>query len=279
LLCHPAREEAVVECLAEHLVENIRADEPDAMPWDLLELDGVDVEDRMISALADALAALGCTIHRRQGFNCWRLDLPTSWESYVVSLGKNLRREVRRLERDVLDSGRAVLHSAARLDELPLAMDILIELHQRRRETLGEKGCFASSPFLGFFHDVVPELLRHGQLQFHWLELDGKAVAAEYQLVGDGVLYAYQAGIDPDSMEQQPGKLINLAILRKAIAGGYRAFDFLRGDELYKARFGAKARSSTELRIVPHRPLAQLRHNLWLAGSNVKAWVKRGNRD
>jgi CelD/BcsL family acetyltransferase involved in cellulose biosynthesis len=274
LLCHPAREEAVVECLAEYLVESAKADEPDGLRWDLLELEGVDAEDRPIAALADALAIFNCTVHRRDGVICWRLDLPTSWESYVVSLGKNLRREVRRLERELLDSDRAKLHSVEKIDELPLAMDILIELHQRRRETLSEKGCFASERFLDFYRHVVPALLRQGQLQFHWLELDGKAIAAEFQLVGGGVLYAYQAGIDPGSMEYQPGKLINLSILKKSIAGGYRAFDFLRGDEPYKARFGAVARPSLEYRVVPHRPVAQLRHNLWLAENSVKAWVK-----
>ena len=112
----------------------------------------------------------------------------------------------------------------------------------------------------------MPDLLRHGQLQFYWLELDGQPVAAEYQLVGNGVLYAYQAGVDPAAMEHQPGNLINLAILRQAIDGGYRAFDFLRGDEPYKARFGAQPRPSVEFRVAPHRPVAQLRHNLWLAG-------------
>ena len=80
--------------------------------------------------------------------------------------------------------------------------------------------------------------------------------------------------MDPAAMEHQPGKLINAAILRQAIAGGYRAFDFLRGDEPYKARFGAKPRPSVRFRVAPHRPVAKLRHNLWVAGRNVKDWVK-----
>ena len=39
-----------------------------------------------------------------------------------------------------------------------------------------------------------------------------------------------------------------------------------------------KPRPSIEFRVVPPRPVARLRHNLWLAGNNVKAWVKRGVR-
>jgi hypothetical protein len=77
-------------------------------------------------------------------------------------------------------------------------------------------------------------------------------------------------------MEHQPGKLINAAIMRQAITSGYRAFDFLRGDERYKARFGGQARPTVEYRIAPHRPVARLRHNLWIVGSRVKRWMKRG---
>jgi CelD/BcsL family acetyltransferase involved in cellulose biosynthesis len=278
ILCQPAMEEVVVDALADYLVENAFADGPDALNWDLLDLGGVDVEDRAVAGLVDCLAVSGCTVHRRPGANCWRLELPTDWNGYVASLGKNLRRDVRRLERDLLGTDRVVLHSVSRLDELRLAMDILVELHQRRRIMLGEEGCFASARFLDFYYGVVPDLLCRGQVQFHWLELDGKAVAAEYQLVGSGILYAYQAGVNPDALAHEPGKLINLAILRQAIERGYRAFDFLRGDEPYKARFGARPRPTVEFRVVPRRTVAQLRHNLWLAGTNVKQWIKRGVR-
>ena len=145
---------------------------------------------------------------------------------------------------------------ATRLDELPRAMAILVDLHQRRRKTLGEKGCFASARFAGFYRDVVPELLRRGRVQLYWLEFDGRPAAAEYHLAGDGVLYVYQSGMEPELLEHKPGNLINLMIVRQAIERGYRAYDFLRGDEPYKARFGAQPRPSVELRIVPPRAAA-----------------------
>ncbi|MFZ1935406.1 MAG: GNAT family N-acetyltransferase [Thermoguttaceae bacterium] len=274
ILCHPGREEAVVESLADFLLQNAFDDDPDALRWDLLDLDYVDADNREVSALVDHLSTSDCLVHRRQGMNCWRLELSTDWERYLASLPRKLRSDIRHLERDLLNTGRAVLRRVQRLDELPKAMDIIVDLHQRRRKSLGEAGCFASARFLGFFRDVVPDLLRRGQLQFYWLELDGKPVAAEYQLVGNGIVYSYQAGVDPAAMEHQPGKMINAAILRQAIAGGYRGFDFLRGDEPYKARFAAKPRPTVHFRVAPRRPAARLRHNLWVAGRNVKDWMK-----
>jgi hypothetical protein len=59
---------------------------------------------------------------------------------------------------------------------------------------------------------------------------------------------------------------------------GYRGYDFLRGDEAYKAHFRATARPNMEIRVVPNRMTAQLRHRLWLTGSNVKRLFKTGLR-
>ena len=127
-----------------------------------------------------------------------------------------------------------------------------------------------------FIREVSPLLMQQGQMQIQWLEIDGRPAAVEYQLLGGGVVYAYQTGIEPEAVEHQPGKLTNLASIRRAIEGGHRGYDFLRGDEPYKAHFRATPRPSMEIRIIPDRPAAQLRHKLWLTGSNVKRWLKNG---
>jgi CelD/BcsL family acetyltransferase involved in cellulose biosynthesis len=275
LLCEPRACDAVAESLTEYLIEDSHQTGLDALHCDLLDWTGIDAADREVAALERSLSQAGWGTHRRPGANCWRLKLPAAWEEYVAGLGKNLRRDVRRLEREFLQSGRAVLHVVERLADLSHAMGILVELHQRRQQMQGERGCFASRRFAAFYQECVPALFCRGQVQFCWLELDGRPVAAEYQLLGDGILYAYQAGVDPDMMQYQPGKLLNLAILQRAIARGYREFDFLRGDEPYKARFGAEARPSVAIRIVPPHVAARLRHGLWLAGKRVKHWAKR----
>jgi len=274
ILCQPSFEEDVVEALAGFLVAQTNSSADDALRWDLLELQGVDGGDCEVAALAAALSRGGCSVHHRSRWSCWRLTLPPSWDAYVAGLGRNYRRDLRRLERRYCEVNRIVLRRAECLDDLHFAMDLLLDLHQLRRAAKGEPGCFASSRFTSFYGDVAPELLRRGQLDFCWLELDGKPVAAEYQLAGNGVLYAYQAGVDPEALKHEPGKLIYLAILQRAIAQGYREFDFLRGDERYKARFGAVARPSIELRVVPHRTAAQMREGLWLAGDHLKQWVR-----
>jgi hypothetical protein len=275
VLCDRAQEEPVVEALAEHLVCSAFDNSPGALHWDMLDWDSVDGEDCVVARLMEHLEKAGCTVDRRPGPCCWRLDLPTTWESYVASMGKSQRRTVRRLEREMSEADDLVLHSTLQPGELPRAMDILVDLHQRRRKMLGDEGCFASERFLGFYRDVVPELFRQGRVQIHWLELGGKPIAAEYQLLGNGVIYVYQAGVDPDAMEHEPGNMINVAILRRAIEQGFRAYDFLRGDEQYKSRFRAQPRPSVDYRVAPRRVVPQVRLGLWRAKKGVKQWMKK----
>lgn len=274
VLCHPTTRDAVLDAMADYLAAGDVGDRPDALRWDLLELSNIDADDGCTGELVKRLAALHCTAHCQPAINCWRLELPTTWADYVASIGKHLRRSVRQLERDE-SAGRVTLHEATRQDQLPLAMNILVDLHQRRRQMLGEAGRFTSERFAAFHRDVVAELLRHGQMQLWWMEFDGKPVAAEYHLLGAGVVYVYQSGMAPEAVERRPGKMLNLLLVRRAIERGYRVYDFLRGDEIYKGRFGAKPRPCVTYRVVPHRVVAQLRHTLWLAGSNLKGWLKQ----
>jgi CelD/BcsL family acetyltransferase involved in cellulose biosynthesis len=276
VLCQRGMEEPVSWALADFLFENRECNSADALRWDLLEVTGIDAEDRVIDQFIEKAYQRGATVHCRQAASCWRIELPTSWDGYLAMVSKNRRRQIRRLEKNYIQNGRAVLRQVQRSKELPAALDMLIELHQRRRQSLNQPGCFASKRFTAFNREVVPAMFHKGQLHFYWLELDGKPVAAEYLLAGDGVLYAYQAGIDPEAIDHEPGKLINLLMLRQVIQQGFRALDFLRGDEPYKASFCAAPRPSLEMRIVPPHTSAQLRHGIWLAKNNMKRWIKQG---
>jgi CelD/BcsL family acetyltransferase involved in cellulose biosynthesis len=95
-------------------------------------------------------------------------------------------------------------------------------------------------------------------------------------MAGGGVTYAYQSGIDPESLDLEPGRIINILSIKWAIEEGQAGFDLMRGDEPYKAHWRAVPRDSIELRVVPRRASAQLRHNIWLAGDMFKQAIKSG---
>lgn len=277
VLADPSAEDRVTEALAQWLTAAARAPKgqsPAADRWDRLELTSVDADDSAVRRLTEALRARGNLVYQRPGPCCWRIDLPESWDRYVAMLSRNGRKQVRIAERKYVDSGRAVFRLVGQGADLPRAIEILIDLHQRRRRTLGEPGCFASAQFTAFHRDVMPKLLRAGRLHLFWLELDRTPLVAEYFLLGDDRTYSYQSGLDPNRLKHCPGRLGNIIGLKHAVARGHRAFDFLRGDEPYKAYFAAQPRATVETRVVPGRVGARLRWGLWLLGSRAKRWAK-----
>jgi CelD/BcsL family acetyltransferase involved in cellulose biosynthesis len=276
LLIEPGHESAVCSAIVEYLSNagnGPAAGSPDNR-WDLLELAGIDAEDERIAALTQSFATDDFTIHERPAVNCWCIPLPGTWDEYLAMLSKPNRRRVRWAEKRLRESDDCRAKAVSDDSEFEFAWQALVELHQRRRSSLGQPGCFASEPFGRFLRDVADQFRRAGRLHFLWIELAGRPIAAGLNFCGGSVTYAYQVGIDPESLGENPGWLVNTASIQQAIASGKRGFDLLRGDEPYKGHLRAEARPSKELRVVPNRLRSQLWHQAWRTGSGMKDWLK-----
>jgi CelD/BcsL family acetyltransferase involved in cellulose biosynthesis len=273
VLCRPGLEDAVTAALADWLSSH---EHDESGRWDRLEFYGMDAADPAVVLLLANLQERGNKVHHCAALDTWRLELPASWEEFLKILSKPHRNRVRQLHRKYFESGRATVHHSRNADEIEKAFQTLIQLHQNRWERRGLPGCFASSAFETFHREASLRLLNEGAAALNWLELDGRPLAAEYQLMGGGIVYAYQSGMDTSRLSDRPGHLANMASLRRAIEQGQHAYDFLRGDEPYKAHWRAQRRPMLWVRVVPDRAAARLRHNAWLAGQSLKQWIKYG---
>ncbi len=243
--------------------------------WDLLELSGVEETDAAIARLHEEMAARGHAAHQVVRWQGWRCELPDTWEQYLAGLPKSHRNSVRTQIRKFVDTGRIQLRRAETAADVSRAFDILVDLHQKRRGMLQQPGCFASPSFTAFHRELAERLLAIGTLRLSWLELDGTPIAIEYSFTGGDTVYYYQGGFDPSVSKLGPGWLMTALSLRAAIAEGYRYFDFLRGDEPYKAAWNATPRPLVERRIAGRRAAARVRHAAWQTGEAVRRWAAR----
>ncbi len=268
--CQEGREQAVTAAFAAWLTE-ASASANDR--WDLLQLENVDAQESTITELRRHLSDQGCVIDQRDGLQCWRIDLPDTWDEYVTTLSKSHRKKIRRIAKTLDQPNCKVVHASSP-DEFQLGMNVFVDLHQKRRESLGQSGCFASDKFRTFIHRAGRELHDAGLLRLTWIEMDGSPLSAEFQLTSGGLSYAYQAGVDPDRLDMQPGRLAMIATIRDAIADRQSSFDFLRGDEPYKAHWRADPRPAADIRIVAPTTTGQVRHQIWRAGTSLKGLVQ-----
>ena len=269
LLAEPDHQPAVAGAVAGYLTAHHDN-------WDCLELPAVDAGDPAVGQLTAELEASDCLLWQRAAGNCWVADLAPTWEEYFAGLSKSHRKQLRQWHNRYVESGRAVCHLVKHVDELEQGWNVLVDLHQRRRQKLGEPGCFASRAFYDFHREMVALLLAAGKLRMSWVDLDGSPIAAEYHFVGANTVYTYQSGIDPERLEDSPGRLAHLLTIRRAVEEGFRRIDFLRGDEPYKAHWRAAPQPICDWRVFPNRRLARLQGHVMSAALAVKGWMKQG---
>jgi hypothetical protein len=267
LICHPQFLDEVAAAVADSLTT--QCDD-----WDQLDLSAVDADDAAIEKLTIELEECGCIVSRHAADNCWSLDLPASWDDYLAAISKSHRKQLRRLERDVLESDRVRWRPVSSHGDLQHAWNILVDLHQRRRRSLGEAGCFASRSFHDFHREVVDRLFARNQLRMSFLELDGSPAAAEYHFTDGTTTFAYQGGVDPERLGEEPGRLSTIRCLQAAIAEGQGLIDFMRGDEPYKAHWRAVPQRAFDYRVVPNRRLARLRGRVLTWSDSVVDWIR-----
>lgn len=226
--------------------------------WDELALESIDDDDPTCRHFVDALTTFGCLQVRRDEPGSCYVDLPATFDDYLMSVSKNHRKRCRKWEKQYFQTGRAKVHIATTADDCLAHWQTLVELHNARRAELGEQGAFHDPQFAEFHQTVIPRLATDGRLQLRVLAVDSQPVAAEYVLCDDDTWYAYQSGLSKTGESLSAGSLSVLKLVEDAIAAGYTKLDLLRGTESYKFSWGAQHRPASTIVLRPPTSMARL---------------------
>jgi CelD/BcsL family acetyltransferase involved in cellulose biosynthesis len=133
-------------------------------------------------------------------------------------------------------------------------LEALARLHERRWSERGLPGVLADDAVRAAHAEAAPQLQAGGMLRLHGLRLDGELVAVLYALFDpvpghERRCYYYIAGFEPRHAFFSPGSLLLAHAIQDAAAEGATAFDFLRGAEAYKYRWGAVDQEMVTLRM------------------------------
>jgi CelD/BcsL family acetyltransferase involved in cellulose biosynthesis len=160
-----------------------------------------------------------------------------------MMLSKKQRHEVRRKLRKADGEADTRFYVVGPDQDLQAEMEAFVDLHQK---STPEKDQFMDPQMQEFFFDVARVLQAQGWLQLAFVEMDRIKAAALLNFdYGESIL-VYNSGYDPAGFRHlSPGIIVTARSIEQGIALGRRKFDFLRGDEVYKYRFGAQ---DTEVR-------------------------------
>ena len=114
-------------------------------------------------------------------FGCPYVPLPSSFDDYVSSLSKNMRYNLRRRTRQVLNlQGGSEIVCVESAAQLPAAMDDLFRLHALRRAVRGGETRFTVKARQKFHRTLAGTFLRQGRLRLLLLKANSQVIAAIY---------------------------------------------------------------------------------------------------
>ena len=240
--------------------------------WDLCELNTLPVDSPAASHLS-RLAKV-----RRWAFSesftaSSAIQLPATWDAYLAMLSsedrKNLPRYTRRLQ-----NRHAMRIYRCDANTFPECLESLYRLHQARWESVGEAGSFSSAQRRNFYWELSCSLLKRGWLELWVLELDSETVAVQFAFRYGDRVFQLQEGYDHRRSSDRPGYVLRGEVLKTLIREGVRVYDFLGGEDQYKARWAAQPGMYRTIRFAPRLSkggiLLQIRSN---AGAG-KQWLR-----
>jgi CelD/BcsL family acetyltransferase involved in cellulose biosynthesis len=240
----PERHEAVVEAFAVYLQQSQGT-------WDVLDLADIDSQSPTLALLQSSFAAPEYVSELRPGFVCPIMTFQPgeTFEDFLRGSSRrdNYRRRRKQLEKQPGFSVECIEDPV----ELAQPFSEFLRLHAMRWSGEGGSDGIVGDEVEAFHRDATALLAERGKLRLFVLRAGGKAVASLYALRHRDTLSYYQAGRDPEWQNMSVGLVMLVETFKRAIEEGATTYDFLRGEEPYKAEWKSGQREIVGLRIYP----------------------------
>ena len=202
-----------------------------------------------LSALHAAADKLGWEYSEQPLQHCPYIPLPGDWEKYICSIDKKqrheIRRKMRRLEEYYLPVRWYFTQDGAKLDQ---ELNDFLQLMAKDKD----KAKFLTPAMKEQLHSIAKAAYKAGWLQLAFIEVNGEKAAGYLNFDYLNHIWVYNSGLDFRFSELSPGWVLLGYLLEWANNNKRQSFDFMRGDEQYKYRFGAIDRRV--LRLTVRRP-------------------------
>lgn len=230
IITRPEDTSVFLEALLQHLIGD-QAPGIHLLDWyNLLE------SSPTVSAMQAAAEKLGWSYSQQLLQHCPYIPLPGDWEKYICNIDKKqrheIRRKMRRSEEYYLPVRWYITDEGNKLEQ---EVDDFLQLMANDPD----KAKFLTPAMRAQMHSIVQAAYKAGWLQLSFIEVNGKKAAGYLNFDYMNHIWVYNSGLDFQYSELSPGWVLLGYLLEWANEHQRQYFDFMRGDEEYKYRFGA----------------------------------------
>ncbi len=208
------------------------------------------------SPLIACAESAGWTISNAE--TCPSLVFPATFDEYVKSLGKNMREQIKRYPKRLEKQFKVEYELAQTGAQVETALTDLFRLHGKRWRARGQTGVLGLPSRQKFHRLVCQKFLEADFLRLWTLRCDGRAACVLLSYFWGGKYWFFIGGFEPELMRWSVGTCLFSRVFSHAIEEGAREFDFLRGAEEYKYRFGAVNRDYKTISFFAPTPRGHL---------------------
>ncbi len=205
--------------------------------WHSMDLCNIPEASPTRTILPQEAQRRGLLFNERVNEVCPVIPLADSFEGYLDSIDSKQRREINRKLRRATGAD-AELVVVGPDDDVDTAVTDFLELLQK---STFEKRDWLTDGRRAVFYDAAHAAQKAGTLQLLFIEVRGKKAAGLFNFDYRDRIWVYNSGLDPELFGALSlGVVITAKAIEYAIENGRTTFDFLRGNETYKYRFGAQ---------------------------------------
>jgi CelD/BcsL family acetyltransferase involved in cellulose biosynthesis len=233
-----------VDEFAAGLLTYIRSDLAPIFGINHVEFDNIFDNSPSLDALRLACQRHGLTCCVKPISQCPHIPLSGDYEEYLAGLDKKQRHEMRRKQRRILElpdgSDWYIASDPATIESEIAEFLRLMACDEYKRK-------FLTEPMKQQMRLSMLDAFNHKSLQLAFLTIGGKKAAAYLNFDFNNRIWVYNSGIDPQFFEHSPGWLLLIHLIKWSIENGRFEFDFMRGNEDYKYKFGAVDRTVIQI--------------------------------
>jgi CelD/BcsL family acetyltransferase involved in cellulose biosynthesis len=218
--------------------------------WQALHFYNLLDDSPTLDALETAANNNGWAYARKNLQHSPYISLPGDWEQYLAGIEKKQRHEIRRKMRRAEESASPVEWYIV---EDGAALDGEIEAFFELMAFDAEKDAFLTPAMRTQMRAVMRCAYEAGCLQLAFLRVNGAKAAGYLSFDYLNRIWVYNSGINNAYKDFSPGWVLLGNLLKWANEQGRAAFDFMRGQEEYKYRFGAVDRMVVQASVINDR--------------------------
>lgn len=247
----PGYKERVLKLVCNYFKEN-------KDKWDLIELNEVNDFKETLGLLEYNLSD-NATLFHFLGHRCIYIDLPSSYEKFLMSLGRHTRRNVRKATRDIDEKFKIKLIVDTDYDHAKKNLDTVFFLHESRFCVKSKsESNFSAAEVKKFHYQVAMSLSKKNRVKMFFLDYENKPIACLYTFQYKDALFCYQSGLDPHWAKWSLGDAIFGLAIEDSIKHALGEFHFLIGDHEYKKHWSKTTRETQNIMIMKRNIIGRL---------------------